>query len=157
MGISPDTLAEELNEVRRQRERQTGVFGSGLMVLCKPNPFDEPDVAEVQSRVVCLGRPYVGCGACSHSKFALIFKNDRKEESLRVVACPRWKNLMDRLDRKAPEEYVMTELGTCEKQPFEFCPSCPSAESVEKYGADKSKDGWYGRWDRFRRMEFEDD
>lgn len=157
MTISPDTLSEEPDDVRRHREKLTGVFGNGMTVLCRPAPIEEPEVAEVRSRVVCLVRPYKGCSMCTHADFTLVFRNDRREEKQVQVACPRWANRLDMFDNKSPDSYEMVEMRTCDERPFPFCTSCPSRENVEKYGADKTKEGWFGRWHRLRKMEFEDD
>lgn len=157
MTISPETLTDEPREQQLERQRRTGVYGPGLTVLCRPDPMKDPEVVESQHRVVCLGKPYPACVTCRHSEFELIFRADNRERLQETVACPRWKNMLDRLDGKHPEEYVTTDLATCAKKPFEFCTSCPSRDEVEKYSANKMKDGWYGRWHRLRKLEFEDD
>ena len=128
----------------------------GLTVLCTPDP-NEPSITERKHRVVCLTKPYRACLSCQNSEFTLLFKKDRTER-LQLVACPRWKDEGRRLKGEPPERYVATEEATCESRPFPFCASCPSrGELSQKYSADKSKEGWFGRWKRLRTVEFEDD
>ena len=153
MNISPETLVEEEDLERILRERRSGVLREGKLVVCTPDPINSPDVTEVKSRAVCMCKPYPHCPSCRHSSFSLIFRSDHKERLRQVVMCPRWKNIVERLDRKPPEKYVPTEISTCKLMPFEFCPSCPPIEQVEKVRADKTKDGWYGRWLRLNRIE----
>jgi len=155
--ISPESLNEETSEERQERFRRTGVIGPGKLVLCNPIPED-PGVTETKSRVTCLTRPYAHCGSCNHSNFSLIFRVDTRERLGQVVACPKWtRGLVDRTDGKPPDHYEPTEVSTCKKMPFEFCPSCPSIETVAKMSANKSKEGWYGRWNRFKKLEFDQD
>lgn len=156
MNISPETLKEEEDRERVERERRSGVLREGKLVECYPDPINAPDLTEVKSRVVCLTKPFAHCQICNHSSFSLIFRADAKERLSEVVMCPRWKNIVDRFDGKSPECYVPTEVSTCKNMPLEYCPSCPKAEEVQKYGANKSKDGWYGRWHRLKKLSFED-
>lgn len=157
MEISPETLDEETSAEQLERTRRTGVTGSGKIVLCHPD-IEDIQVQEMKSRVVCLTRPYGHCGSCSHSSFSLVFRVDTRERLGQVVACPKWdKGLVGRLQKQPPDRYEPTEVSTCKKQPYEFCPSCPSAETVAKFSANKAKEGWYGRWNRFKKLELEDD
>lgn len=127
-----------------------------LTVLCTPD-LNEPDVTEQQHRVVCLTKPYSTCLTCKNSTFSLLFKSDSTVR-FQQVACPRWEDERRRLNGEPPERYVATEEATCEGRPFSFCSSCPSrAVLKEKYSADKTKEGWFGRWKRLRTSEFEDD
>ncbi len=156
MSISPATLQEESEEERDRRQQQTGVLSNGLKVVCFPN-LDDPMVSEIQHRAVCLTRPYSACEACCHATFTLIFKKDRTEKFIQV-ACPRWDSEQARILGLAPDFYVPTEEATCDTRPFSFCSSCPSRQTLEvEYGTDKMKDGWFGRWNRLRRKEFEDE
>lgn len=126
-----------------------------LTVLCTPD-LNEPTVTEQQHRVVCITKPYSTCLTCKNSKFSLLFKTDRTAR-FQQVACPKWGDERRRLKGEPPERYVTTEVATCESRPFSFCASCPSrTELTEKYSVDKTRDGWYGRWKRFRQGEFED-
>ena len=157
MSINPETLSEETSEEKARRLMYTGVVGEGKLVLCNPIP-EEPTVEEMKSRAVCLTRPYSHCGACSHSNFSLVFRVDTRERLGQVVACPKWKRgVVDRFDGKSPDRYEPTEVSTCKKMPFEFCPSCPSSEVVANLGANKAKEGWYGRWHRLKKLELEDE
>jgi hypothetical protein len=126
----------------------------GLTVLCTPDPT-QPDVTEMQHRAVCLAQPYPACLSCRHSCFTLTF--GQKEERYEQVACPRWKSEKDRLAGEGPDDYAMTEQATCESKPFPFCASCPTQKQLQKYSADKTKPGWFGRWHRLRAKEFEDE
>lgn len=148
MTINPETLTEDSREAREERQRRTGSLGTGLHVVCTPDPLLEPDVTEIQHRAVCTTRPYAACQNCSHSRFTLFF-NGRPEARFDRVLCPKWKSATDRLEGKQPEEYITTEVATCDAKLFEFCPSCPVKEALEKLGIDKTKDGWYSRWKRF--------
>lgn len=155
--ISPDTLDEETSELRQERLRRTGVLGDGKIVLCHP-VLEDPGIQEMKGRATCLSRPHDHCGMCKHSTFSLIFRVDTRERLGQVVACPKWlKGMVDRIDGKPPDRYEPTEVSTCKNMPYEFCPSCPSAETVAKFSANKAKDGWYGRWNRLKRLELEDD
>lgn len=155
MSINPETLQEDTEEERKERQRRTGSLGSGLTVICTPNPED-PDVQEVQHRVVCAMRPYAACYSCQHRIFTLTFKGD--PDRYEQVLCPMWKNVQERLDGKQPDEYLKRELAMCAEKPFEFCASCPSREELAKMGIDKTKDGWYARYRRFKQeQEAEED
>jgi hypothetical protein len=152
MNINPETLAEDSDEERAERNRRTGARGNGLTVHCTPN-LAEPEVTEVQHRVVCLTKPYPSCAVCHHRDFTLVFNITPGARYERIL-CPRWAGATDRIAGKKPE-YVVAEAATCENQPFEFCPSCPSIDELKKLSIDKTKDGWYSRWKRF--MEEPDD
>jgi hypothetical protein len=129
---------------------------TGLTVTCHP-VLDDPTVIERQHRAVCLVKPYVACGSCPNSRFTLLFKGDRTERFTRV-ACPRWESEDQRMRGEAPAKYVTTEEATCQSKPFPFCVSCPSRKELqEKYGADKTKEDWFGRFKRLRQAEFEDE
>lgn len=154
--INPDTLVEESDEGMQFRQRYTGVYSSGHSVDCRP-VLEDRLVQIQQSRVVCLSRPHVACGICPHSTFTLHFKADQGEK-YSFVACPRWDRDSSRSDDKDPDEYVMTEVATCDRRPYEFCPSCPSREDVQTiYSADKNQPGWYSRFKRLRKEEYETD
>lgn len=153
-NLNPHTLAEETEEETLARQCQTGVIGNGHTVEC--HPTGEADVKEMKSRAVCLVRPYPTCGACAHSNFKLIFNADPNAK-LQQVLCPRWQSEADRSQGKKPTEYVTTELLTCGKKPFEFCPSCPSMERLSQMFIDKKKDGWYSRFKRFKELQEEEE
>jgi hypothetical protein len=155
MSINPDTLQEETEEQRRDRQRRTGVMGSGLTVLCTPD-LSQPDVTEVQHRVVCLMKPYPSCLSCRHGKFTLSF-DANSQARYEHVKCPVWCSSADRLKGKIPSDYQSREIATCLEQPYEFCPSCPKREELAKLGIDKNKDGWYARWLRFKKEMEEDE
>ena len=150
MNFNPETLQEETSEERAQRQRQTGVLGNGLHVLCTPT--EDPEVTEIQHRISCLSRPYAACSRCRHSSFTLIF-NGNPQVRFETVLCPRWKRDGDRVKGEKPSSYVPTELATCSEKPFEYCPSCPSREVLSKLEVDKTKDGWYSRYKRFTQEE----
>jgi hypothetical protein len=149
MGINPDTLTEESDEERRERQRRTGVLGNGVTVICTPD-LTQPDVTEVQHRAVCLVRPYPSCVSCRHGCFTLSF-NANAQAKYEQVKCPAWCSPVDRLKGKSPSDYQSREIATCLEQPYEFCPSCPKREELSKLGIDKNKDGWYSRWQRFKK------
>jgi hypothetical protein len=150
MTLNPETLAEDSREEREERQRRTGSIGTGLHVICTPKP-EEPEVSEIQHRVVCMTKPYPSCHTCAHGRFTLVF-NVTPNARLERVLCPRWSGA-ERQEGKNPEEYIETEVATCQEKPFEFCPSCPSREALQKLGIDKLKDGWYSRWRRFTEEE----
>jgi hypothetical protein len=141
-------------EVVALDEKQQGSAGHGLSVQCSPDSRDSM-IVESASRTNCLLRPYPTCSACPHSTFTLVFKP--RETKLEQVACPRWAEETDRLGSKAPSSYITTEAATCQDSPFPFCVSCPSVTNVARSGADKRLPGWYGRWNRLRKEEFEDE
>lgn len=153
MTISPETLMEESLQERRAREAATGVLGNGLVVLCHP-VAEDPEITQQQDRVVCMHRPYPTCGHCAHSRFTLFFDADPASR-LQIVWCPRWESEGDRQMDKDPLSYVPAEIATCDKKPYEFCPSCPAQANLVKLGLDKQKPGWYGRWSRFTRDHYE--
>jgi len=155
MTINPETLVEDTEETKRERQQRTGAIGNGLTVLCTPNP-EEPDAVEVKHRVVCLTKPYAACGMCQHGSFTLVFNVTPNARYERVL-CPKWEGEARRLDGNSPDTYVPTEVATCEAKPFSFCPSCPSRAELQKLDIDKTKDGWYSRWKRFREEELEDE
>lgn len=152
-NLSPETLLEEGPEERSQRERQTGVLGSGHIVRCYPT--GDPEISEQKSRVTCITKPYPACGGCTHSKFKMVFNADPNAK-LQTVKCPRWENDAARMTGEKPTHYVETELLTCASKPFFYCPSCPSLETLSNMFVDKKKDGWYSRFRRFSR-EVDDD
>lgn len=153
MNLSPETLTEESNEERQQRQARTGVLGTGLTVHCTPT--GDPEVFEVKSRVVCLVRPYDHCSRCSHSLFTLSFNADPTAR-FEQVQCPRWRSISDRLKGEDPDSYVPVEVALCGRKPFEFCASCPLREDLAQLDVDKSKSGWYSRWKRFTKEEEDD-
>jgi hypothetical protein len=152
MSLSPVTLMEEDEVERQEREAVSGVLGTGHMVRCHPNPED-PEIVQIQSRVVCLTKPHTACPTCPHSLFTLAFNSNRKTERFCLVSCPRWASESERMHGTPPESYVSVEEATCEARPFNFCTSCPSRVDVLKSGADKTKQGWYGRWNRLKESE----
>lgn len=117
-------------------------------VSCFPETTDLT-VIQRQHRAVCLFRPHLACSTCPHSEFVLAFNAD-KEARLQVVACPRWSQT--HLLGSPPDAYVATEISTCRAMPFEFCSSCPSSQEVEELGADKRTPGWFGRWQRLKKV-----
>lgn len=149
MNLSPETLMEETETERRERERRTGVLKTGHLVECFPVPED-PEVVQIQHRAVCLVRPHAACTTCPHSTFTLAFDANKKTERLSLVSCPRWATPQGQIIEGAPDHYVPVEQATCEAKPFLFCASCPSKREVELCGADKTKEGWHGRWKRLQ-------
>jgi hypothetical protein len=147
MSLSPETLVEETEAERHEREGRTGELKTGHMVWCFPNPED-PEVVQQQHRAVCFQKPYAACPSCPHSRFSLFFDVEKKTERLCTLSCPRWQSEKEFLDGEAPDHYVPVEQATCEAKPFFFCPSCPSKKEVGQVGADKTRPGWYGRWSR---------
>lgn len=142
--------------VEEKEETATGRSNrDGLIVDCRP-VLEDLSIVQRQSRVLCISRPYPSCSYCPHSSFDLLFKVN-KEARFDLVACPRWSNPMGRITGNSPDGYVSVEKSTCAAAPFEFCPSCPSQKNVATTGADKTVDGWYGRWNRIRKEELEDD
>lgn len=157
MKLNPDTLEEETEEQQKERQGRTGVVGNGLNVVCFPNP-EEPQIQELRSRAACLMRPLAICQYCRHSNFTLFFDGNAPDTRYRLVACPRWRNPGDRQKGREPDYYVAVETAACEKKQLEFCPSCPSEEElVQICSADKTKEGWYSRYRRFRDEEFNDE
>lgn len=155
MTLSPETLLEEDDDERRERERRTGVIREGLLVICYPVP-DDPDFIRKQHRAVCLTRPLPHCPYCPHSRFTLFFDSN-PEARFQTVKCPKWEHNGDREKGMSPARYETAELATCESKPFDYCPSCPSQQELVQIGADKQADGWYGRWSRFRKEALEDE
>lgn len=153
MSISPETLVEEGDSERREREGRTGVYRNGLVVLCRPDPSD-PEVYRRQHRAACISHPYPTCPSCVHGRFTLFFDGN-PTSGFQVVQCPKWGSTSKRVRGDMPTSYEVTELSTCASKPFEFCPSCPSQNELVQIGADKQVAGWYGRWDRIRQEEFE--
>jgi TPP-dependent indolepyruvate ferredoxin oxidoreductase alpha subunit len=145
--LSPETLLEESDWERLERQRDTGVLGSGLHVVCRPDPTDA-EVQQVQHRAVCILRPYLACSICPHQSFTLVFRAQPKNP-YELVSCPRWKAEQDRIGGAAPDSYIPVERALCSERPFSFCPSCPSEDVLTDLGADKVRAGWYGRWRRF--------
>ena len=139
-----NALAIEAVEVEA---KQQGQAGYGLSVTCHPDERDDM-IIENRNRASCLVRPYPTCSSCPHSTFTLVFKT--RESRSELVACPRWNSPEDRMMDKAPSKYVATEVATCRSTPFDFCVSCPSVAHVAFIGADKTSDGWYGRWNRLK-------
>lgn len=154
--INPETFTEDTEEEREERQRRTGQIGSGLYVICTPRPYEEPEVTEVQHRVVCLTRPYPACQSCRHSRFTLLF-NGKPDARFDRVLCPRWSSVSERLKGKNPDQYVTTEIATCAEKPFEFCPSCPARETLAKMDIDKTREGWVSRWKRFTEDDGDDE
>ncbi len=141
-------LEEQNQELKLESEE-------GLTVSCAPDLADQT-VVQRQHRVVCLTKPYEACGTCPNSRFQLLFKSDKTERFIQV-ACPRWENESARMRGEMPGKYAVTEEATCQSKPFPFCSSCPSRQELQTtYSADKTKEGWYGRWKRLRQAEFED-
>jgi hypothetical protein len=141
--LDPNTLLEESEFQRKLRQRDTGVIGNGLTVRCAP--YEDPTIVQFQHRATCLYRPYQACPQCPHSNFTLIFNPEKDRYA--QVACPRWAP-GGREKGEDPEYYVPVELATCEKKPYEFCPSCPPVDEVADFSADKVSPGWYSRWHR---------
>lgn len=157
MKVNPETLGEEDDYERKERQRRTGVLGNGLTVVCFPNPED-PLIQETRHRASCLSSPLPACQFCRHSSFTLFFDEQAPLVRYHMVSCPRWGNAGDRVRGKDPDYYVPVEAAACEKRSLEFCPSCPSEEElVQICSADKAKEGWYSRWRRFRNEEFVDE
>ena len=155
MTLNPNTLLEETDEEKKDRQWRTGVIGNGTQVWCQPYPLD-PSVGQSQHRAVCLTRPYPACSTCPHSTFTAVF-NSTPQDPYDLIACPRWRGgERDRMDGKAPDSYVPVERVLCSQRPFLFCPSCPSSEVLVDIGADKVRAGWYGRWRRFTHEEDRD-
>jgi len=154
MSISPETLEEEPDDVKKERQRRTGVYGNGLHVLCRPDPYDM-EVYQDQHRVLCITRPYQTCPTCPHSRFQLYF-DANPQARFATVQCPRWERIGDRIKGMDPMEYETTEVATCNAKPFDFCPSCPKQGELVQIGADKQKSGWYGRWSSFTEEALED-
>lgn len=142
-------------EVAKKDETAFGKAKDGKTVECRPD-LNDPEIVERQSRVVCLTKPLAACYFCPHSSFNLLFNVD-KEQRVQQVACPRWEKLGGRIGGSPPDGYVSVEESTCAEGPFEFCGSCPSRRNVAVTGADKSVPGWYGRWERLRRAEREEE
>lgn len=155
MSLSPETLMEETEAEKKARQNRTGVLGTGHFVECRPVPED-PEVVQTQHRAVCLVKPHSACSTCPHSLFSLAFDTNKKSERLGLVACPRWTGQVGPVIEGAPDHYVSVEEATCETRPFLFCASCPSRVEVQKCGADKTKDGWFGRWKRLQAEEPDD-
>lgn len=127
-----------------------------VTVTCHPD-LNDREVVERQHRAVCLVKPYVACETCPNSRFKLLFKKD-KTERLAQVSCPRWESEALRMKGEMPTNYAVAEEATCSSKPFPFCASCPSRQELkDKYSADKTKEGWYGRWRRLHQLEFEDE
>ena len=154
MNLNPETLVDETEEDKLARQAMSGVLGTGHLVQCFP-VLEDREVVQIQNRAVCLIRPHDACGSCPHSTFTLAFDVLKKVERLSLVSCPRWESERDRRHGSTPDHYVPVEEATCEEKPFHFCASCPSKREVQESGGDKSKEGWYGRWNRLK--EFEDD
>lgn len=146
MNLSPETLLEESDSEKKERQVRTGVLGTGTIVVCRPDPED-PAVMQTQHRAVCLTKPYRGCAYCPHQSFTLFFRAT-PPDPYELFACPRWRSEGERLQGKPPESYVAVERATCSQRPFPFCPSCPTQEELVDLGADKVRAGWYGRWRR---------
>lgn len=121
---------------------------AGRFVDCRPVPED-PGIVERRHRASCLLKPKPQCGTCPNSKFTLLF--NLPEKKFQQVMCPRWKHEGERHAGKQPDSYVITELASCKDMPFSFCGSCPSREELQKLEIDKTKDGWFARWTRFRK------
>lgn len=154
MNINPETLLEETDEEKNERQQQTGVIGNGLFVFCVPN-YDEPNSYEVRHKAVCLTRPYNACSTCPHANFTLYFSNN-KERKLKIVACPKWKNENERLTNCLPIYYTNTELATCINKPFDACVNCPSIDDLkDDYNIDKSKDGWVEKLNRLKAEKYD--
>jgi hypothetical protein len=145
-NISPDTLEEEGEEERRERQGATGVLGNGSSVSCRPDLYD-PNIIQIQHRAVCLRRPYEACHSCPHLVFTLVFRAV-PYDPYEIVACPRWRSPADRIKGESPASYVPVERVMCSQRPFDFCPSCPTQDVLVDLGADKVRPGWYGRWQR---------
>jgi hypothetical protein len=143
-----------VQKVEQEDEVALGKSKNDLTVECRPN-LEDRNIIQSQNRVVCLAQPYAACPYCPHSSFELIF-NTAKEQRYELVSCPRWENAAGRFMGQSPDGYVSVEVATCERAPFEFCPSCPSRKHISSIGADKSTPGWYGRWHRLRKEMLED-
>jgi hypothetical protein len=146
VNLNPDTLEEEDDYERKLRQRDTGVLGNGISVSCRPDPYDL-NIVQIQHRAVCLTRPFHGCTACPHQAFTLVFRS-QPYDPYEMIACPRWREVTDRIKGESPHTYVPVERGLCSSRPFDFCPSCPSQDVLVDLGADKVRPGWYGRWQR---------
>lgn len=146
MSLNPDTLVEEADWEKRERQRQTGVLGTGIAVVCRPDPED-PAIMQTQHRAVCLVRPYRGCAVCPHQTFTLVFKSN-PPDPYQLISCPRWRNEGERLHGNPPVSYVPVERALCSERPFAFCSSCPPQDELVDFGADKVRPGWYSRWRR---------
>ena len=146
MSLNPDSLTQESDWERLERQRITGVLGNGTHVTCHPDMYD-PSILQIQHRAVCALRPLPTCGTCPHNSFTLIFRAQPLDPYERL-ACPRWGNERTRLSGAAPDTYVIVERALCSTRPFTFCNSCPPKDALEDVGADKVIPGWYGRWRR---------
>ena len=149
MRVNPQSLGlePETEEERVRRENRTGEAGTGLFVTCHP-VLEDPMVSERRHRTACLKKPYEACRTCPHSSFVLLFpaQSTRYEK----IACPRWKTPTSYHDGEQPESYALVEEGVCDNRPFDFCSSCPSKMTVQELQADKTKPGWFGRWQRLK-------
>jgi hypothetical protein len=157
VNLNPDTLEDESDWERRERQIRTGVMGNGIIVWCRPDLLDS-SVEQQQHRSVCLTRPYRACHGCPHSTFTLVFKS-QPQDPYELLSCPRWRSGEgDRLKGSAPDTYVPVERALCYQRPYQFCTVCPSSDVLRDIGADKVSPGWYGRWRRFTKDdEFEEE
>lgn len=147
MSLNPETLLEEGDWDKLERQRRTGVLGVGVFVTCHPS-LEDRTVQQTQHRAVCLTKPYVACTICPHQSFTLLFRS-QPQDPYELLSCPRWRDETARLGGNAPDSYVPVERALCRERPFSFCPSCPSSDVLRDIGADKVRPGWYGRWRRF--------
>ena len=151
MPVNPETLLEDTAEQRAEREVRTGSIGNGLEVWCQPY-LDDREIYHKKNRVVCLAQPYQACQTCHHKLFTLYFNSARKEKVAAPIACPRWANSASREKGFDPDHYTFVTQGTCtDDKPFTFCSACPKPEQLVQIGLDKSTQGWYGRYQRFRK------
>lgn len=127
----------------------------GLFVDCRPVPESDPKVIERRHRSSCLMQVTPRCSTCKNGKFTLFFETSEKR--LECVKCPRWADNGARMRGERPVSYVTTEVATCKEKPFEFCPSCPSKESLGELDIDKDEEGWYNVWSRAQELLKEDD
>lgn len=149
MALNPETLLEDTLEQRQERESRTGVIGDGHKVWCQPYD-DDPEIFHQKDRLVCLSKPYSKCGQCPHSKFEIVFDQNRRDKVSEPIACPRWERYKDKVQGKDPDYYSFVSLGICtDTKPLPYCGSCPSKPALVQLGLDKSVPGWYGR---FRNM-----
>ena len=111
----------------------------GLTVLCDGEAPKSGASMKVFNRFFCIVG-YHGseiCGTCEHSRFVLRFQARIGDQ---VVACPRWKSLDDKLDRKKPF-YVHQRREICLTQrPFDYCSSC---QNQRPQNPPENKEGWW--------------
>jgi len=109
----------------------------GLLVLCDGDAPKSGTEVHQQVRAVCLGRPLPACESCEHGNFTVKFQNNIGGQ---MVACPRWKSISDRIDKKIPQ-YEMVRREQCLLvSPYEYCSSCPN-RNIQK--TPRTEPGWW--------------